>query len=132
MQNDLQCINCGVSPCELHHVVPLSLGGNDIDSNKVPLCSYCHSLIHNFNTDSRGLNWKRLQKEGIEQAKKQGKFKGKQPIPLNMEKFIIEYNLWKSKQQTAVQTMNNLSLKPNTFYRRVKEYETKGAIKNAE
>ena len=41
------CINCGKKADELHHVVPLALGGNDIDSNKVWLCTDCHSIIHN-------------------------------------------------------------------------------------
>lgn len=41
-----KCINCGKEASELHHVIPLALGGNDIDSNKVWLCIKCHSLIH--------------------------------------------------------------------------------------
>ena len=41
-----RCINCGKEASELHHVVPLALGGNDIDSNKVWLCIDCHNKIH--------------------------------------------------------------------------------------
>lgn len=117
------CINCGSYPCELHHVVPLSLGGNDISSNKVPLCSRCHSIVHGFNPQKRGVEWKELQKAGIQKAKLEGKYKGRLKTELNKEEFIKEYKLWKMGIQNAKTTMEHLSLKPNTFYRRVKDYE---------
>ena len=40
------CGNCGAPAKELHHIVPLSLGGQDIPSNRIPLCEKCHKLIH--------------------------------------------------------------------------------------
>ena len=41
-----RCINCG-SPDEVewHHVVPLEIGGNDVDTNLVPLCYSCHKAV---------------------------------------------------------------------------------------
>lgn len=41
-----RCINCG-SPDEIewHHVVPLEIGGNDVDTNLVPLCHSCHMAV---------------------------------------------------------------------------------------
>lgn len=40
------CINCGsTEEIELHHVVPLEIGGYDIESNIVPLCYYCHKAV---------------------------------------------------------------------------------------
>lgn len=43
-----RCINCGSTEnIEYHHVVPLLLGGKDIDSNIVPLCYACHRAAHN-------------------------------------------------------------------------------------
>ena len=41
-----RCINCG-SPDEIewHHVVPLEIGGNDVDTNLVPLCYSCHKAV---------------------------------------------------------------------------------------
>lgn len=41
-----RCINCG-SPDEIewHHVVPLEVGGNDVDTNLVPLCYSCHKAV---------------------------------------------------------------------------------------
>lgn len=117
------CINCGKEASELHHVVPLSLGGNDIDSNKVWLCSACHATIHGMNIQKRGIDWHNLQAAGIARAKQQNKYKGKPKIEINWSLFKELYPIWKQKEITATDMMNRLGLKPNTFYRRVKEYE---------
>lgn len=49
------CVVCGFDYkpiLEIHHVVPVSLGGgNDID-NLYPLCPNCHSITHNLASDS--------------------------------------------------------------------------------
>lgn len=29
-----------------HHIIPLSWGGEDIPSNRMPLCDRCHAIIH--------------------------------------------------------------------------------------
>lgn len=63
------------------------------------------------------------QKEGIEAKKAEGGYKGRTPIAIDENKFEQEYNLWKSGRITAKTAMEHLGLKPNTFYRRVKEYE---------
>ncbi len=65
------------------------------------------------------------QKEGIDAKKARGEYKGRQPIEVDKSKFEQEYKLWKSGQITATTAMTHLGLKPNTFYRRVKEYELK-------
>ena len=65
------------------------------------------------------------QKEGIDAKKARGEYKGRQPIEVDKSKFEQEYKLWKSGQITATTAMTHLGLKPNTFYRRVKEYEEK-------
>ena len=117
------CINCGQEASELHHVVPLALGGNDIDSNKVWLCSKCHALIHGMDIQKRGIEWHNLQAAGIERAKQQGKYKGKPKIEIDWSLFKELYPIWQNKEITAIEMMTRLNLKPNTFYRRVKEYE---------
>ncbi len=61
------------------------------------------------------------QREGIAEAKKAGKYKGRQPIEVDEDKFKAVCLKWRSGQITAVSAMNELGLKPNTFYRRVKE-----------
>lgn len=64
------------------------------------------------------------QREGIAIAKSEGKYKGRKPISIDealFKKTIVE---WKAGQITAVKAMDILKLKPNTFYRRVKEFES--------
>lgn len=61
------------------------------------------------------------QREGIAIAKAEGKYKGRKPIPIDGDVFKQVCNLWRSGEITATAAMKRLNLKPNTFYRRVKE-----------
>lgn len=63
------------------------------------------------------------QREGIEAKKARGEYKGREPIKVDENAFKQEYDLWKAGKITAKSAMSHLGLKPNTFYRRVKEYE---------
>lgn len=63
------------------------------------------------------------QAEGIVEAQKKGVKFGRQPIKINESEFVKVYQDWKASKITAKQAMEELALKPNTFYRRVKEYE---------
>lgn len=62
------------------------------------------------------------QREGIDIAKAQGRNLGrpKKTYPINWEEY---YYLWKSDKITAKQMMNELKLKPTTFYKLAKEYK---------
>lgn len=62
------------------------------------------------------------QFEGIEVAKNNGVKFGRRKYEITSE-FIQVHNEWRSGLITARHGMNLLKLKPNTFYRRVKEYE---------
>ena len=62
------------------------------------------------------------QREGIAIAKAQGKYKGRQPIPIDEERFKTECAKWRAGQQTAKATMKKLGMKPTRFYRKVKEF----------
>lgn len=62
------------------------------------------------------------QAEGIAIAKKQGKYKGRQAIKIDESLFKSVCRRWRNGEITAKQAMQRLELKPNTFYRRVKEY----------
>ena len=121
MQNNI-CVNCGKPATERHHIVPLALGGNDIDSNKVYLCSECHALIHGHNMKTRGTNWHNLQSIGIENAHKKGiKFgRPKAEKPLNWDSVIIK---WRNEEITAITAMKELNLTKATFYKYVKNGE---------
>ena len=48
-------------------------------------------------------------------------YKGRQPVKYDEAAFMREVKKWRAKEQTATDTMKKLGLKPNTFYRRVKE-----------
>jgi len=61
------------------------------------------------------------QREGIEIAKEEGKYKGRKPVSVDEDKFKAVCKRWKDGEITATTAMKELGLKPNTFYRRVKE-----------
>lgn len=61
------------------------------------------------------------QREGIEIAKAQGKYKGKPKLQIDTAKFKSVCKRWRAGEITATKAMMLMDLKPNTFYRRVKE-----------
>ena len=61
------------------------------------------------------------QREGIEIAKAEGKYKGRKPVEVNEAKFRAVCIRWRAGEITATAAMQQVGLKPNTFYRRVKE-----------
>ena len=65
---------------------------------------------------------KQRQAEGISVALEKGVKFGRPKQEIS-EQFKRAYQKWKSGQTTATACMNELGMKPNTFYRRVKEYE---------
>jgi len=63
------------------------------------------------------------QREGIAQAKKDGKYKGRKPILIDHTLWDSVHKQWRAGKITAIQAQKRLGLSPSTFYRRVKEYE---------
>lgn len=61
------------------------------------------------------------QREGIEIAKSEGKYKGRKPVDYDEAQMKALCTKWRNGEMTATAAMNELGLKPNTFYRRVKE-----------
>ncbi len=64
---------------------------------------------------------KERQREGIEIAKEQGKYKGRPEKKL--ENFEEIYRKWKYEKLTAVGASRQLGISRSTFYRKVAEYE---------
>lgn len=62
------------------------------------------------------------QREGIAIAKENGAYKGRQKMKIDREKFESVVKEWRDNKITAVEAMERLEVKPNTFYRRVKEW----------
>ena len=71
---------------------------------------------------------KQRQREGIEIAKAQGKYTGRKPIEIDWTRFGQLYGEWKSKSITGRDFMRRMGLSANTFYRRVREYESTHGI----
>lgn len=116
------CVNCGSKACEQHHIVPLALGGNDISTNLVWLCSSCHGKIHQWNNPHRDSpQWKELQRIGIEKAKAEGRMGRPRVKP--PDNFAVVVNRWRAGEITAVAAMKELNLTKTTFYRMVKEFQ---------
>ncbi len=63
------------------------------------------------------------RRDGIERAKAEGCYRGRKPIAVDESLFDSVVSLWQSGQITAREAMTRLDLKPNTFYRRIKEME---------
>ena len=65
----------------------------------------------------------RRRRTGIERAREEGRYKGRKPIAIDETLFDSVVELWQSGQISAREAMARLNLKPNTFYRRIKERE---------
>jgi DNA invertase Pin-like site-specific DNA recombinase len=61
------------------------------------------------------------QKEGIAEAKKAGKYQGRPKAAYDEAAFLEAVRAWRNGEITARAAMDRCSMKPNTFYRRVKE-----------
>jgi DNA invertase Pin-like site-specific DNA recombinase len=61
------------------------------------------------------------QREGIEIAKAEGKYKGRKPVEIDEAKFRAVCARWRAGDISATVAMKELDLKPNTFYRRVRD-----------
>lgn len=68
------------------------------------------------------------QIEGIEIAKREGKYKGRSFKIVDEELFKRCYKRWKAGEITAVNFQKKINLLPNAFYRRVKRFESEGII----
>lgn len=63
------------------------------------------------------------RRDGIEKAREEGRYKGRKSIAVDEELFDAVVTLWQRGDITAREAMKRLDLKPNTFYRRIKERE---------
>lgn len=98
----------------------------DVDQNNKWVTELINSLlieVYSAIAEQELEKREKRQAEGIAEAKKKGVYKGRKPIEVNESMFKQIYAKWKSSEITARQAMKELGLKPNTFYRRVKEYE---------
>jgi DNA invertase Pin-like site-specific DNA recombinase len=63
------------------------------------------------------------QREGIAIAKEKGLYKGRQKMKIDREQFEAVVRECRANNLTATEAMRRLNLKPNTFYRRLREWK---------
>ncbi len=68
---------------------------------------------------------KRRQADGIEAAKREGKYKGRKPVEVNPYEFEKLVGDVDAKKRTATSVMNELGLTRTTYYKLVDEFKTK-------
>ena len=61
------------------------------------------------------------QREGIDIAKREGKYRGRKPISFNEDKFRSECQKWRAGEQSATDTMKKLEMTKTRFYKNVKK-----------
>ena len=67
------------------------------------------------------------RRAGIARAREEGKYKGRKPIAVDEQQFDAVVARWQDGALSARQAMAELGLKPNTFYRRFKDWENRQA-----
>ena len=72
------CFTKGLT--EIHHIVPVSLGGPSTLSNLIELCLSCHNKVHN-----QRYGWREKARAGILRAKAEGVYRGR-PSSLDHDK----------------------------------------------
>lgn len=68
---------------------------------------------------------KRRQRDGIEIAKREGKYKGRKPVEVDKYEFAKLFGEVLSGERTNKYVMDKMGLKRNTYYKLVEEFKTK-------
>lgn len=68
---------------------------------------------------------KQRQREGIDIAKAEGKYQGRKPVEVNKALFEVTLSEVRAGDRTNRSAMKKLGLKPNTYYKVMKEFDTK-------
>lgn len=68
---------------------------------------------------------KRRQMDGIEAAKREGKYKGRKPVSIDKYEFAKLYGEVKSGERTNKYVMDKMGLTRTTYYKLVDEFKTK-------
>ena len=113
------CVYCGAAAQHVHHLIPIIKGGDNRESNLIPLCSKCHGLIEGLDYDA----WKEKQKIGIERAKKEGKYTGGKSKPKPPKKeFEKYYNDYLTSKYTKASLAKQLQISRPTLDKWINDY----------
>ncbi len=84
----------------------------------------CYELLYRMYQKERRFVLQR-QKQGIEQAKQDGKYRGRKPLQIDTPRLYEVYRNYKSKQITADEAAETLGVSKATFFRRIKNLNTR-------
>lgn len=83
----------------------------------------CYDLLYRlWGRESERL--KKLQSDGIDRAKKSGKYRGRKAIPADDTKLYEVCRKYKSRRITAEEAAKLLNMSTSTFYRRIKKFKS--------
>jgi hypothetical protein len=95
-----KCFECNEPKDDMHHIIPKSKGGK----KTIPLCAKCHGIVH----DRDFVKHRKLMLEGIERAKKEGKYKGREKGTVNSMETVLNKH---KKTVDAIKLNPKLSLR---------------------
>lgn len=102
--------------------MPILNTTNKTDLEKRLISDIVLSLL-SYLAEKERLKIRQRQREGIEIAKSRGVYKGRKRKEL--EQFNLVYKRWKEGEITALGACKELNISSPTFYRRIKEIESK-------
>ena len=106
------CVICDTTEnIEHHHITPVCKGGDDHPHNFISLCVEHHGMIHSLRPGSWA-HRKKLQRIGIDKAKKAGKYKGRKP---SIDRKELK-RLWDSGL-SAIEIAKQMNINRTTVYR---------------
>ena len=106
------CVICNTTKdIEHHHIIPVCKGGDDHPHNFLSLCVEHHGMIHSLRPGSWA-HRKKLQRIGINKAKKAGKYKGRKP---SIDRKELN-RLWDSGL-SAIKIAKQMNINRTTVYR---------------
>lgn len=120
------CANCGLDCGQeiiFHHVIPLVIGGQDVITNIIPLCSTCHDLLHSVSKDNT-ISHSELIKKGMQQAREQGVQIGRPKLTQVPEWFITDVFPLYQQGITIMELSKKFFMSRTTIYRYLKMLNT--------
>lgn len=116
-----KCINCNTDCGDniiFHHVIPISIGGTENNSNIVPLCTNCHRKLHNISQKNSTISHSELVRAGIKKAKEKGIKVGRKSITINdiPIEFYTYYNKTLSNELSITAAAQQMQISRTTFY----------------